>query len=355
MSHPPADPTGHGGDVNARHTPVLLREAVTLLAPKDGETYIDATFGAGGYTSAILDAAPCFVLALDRDPDAIAAGQHLVTRYAGRLTLAPARFSDMAEAQPCRGGEAPGKAARVDGIVFDIGVSSMQLDKPDRGFSFASDGPLDMRMERAGASAADLINEASETWLADLLYLYGEERRSRAIARAIVRARELAPIETTRQLARLVEKTLGRHKGEDRHPATRTFQALRIAVNAELEELATGLSAAERLLAREGRLVIVTFHSLEDRIVKRFLARRGGRLSPGSRHRPPEVGPERTREASFRIVNQRPLTPSQDELGRNPRSRSAKLRWAIRTSAAAWPDDDAGEIGRPMVEGRHTR
>jgi 16S rRNA (cytosine1402-N4)-methyltransferase len=235
----------------------------------------------------------------------------------------------------------------VDGVVLDIGVSSMQLDEAARGFSFMAEGPLDMRMERAGPSAADIINRCEEADLADLIFGFGEERHSRRIARAIIRAREARPIATTGELAAIIERAVGRRHDDDRHPATRTFQALRIAVNDELGELARGLHAAETILAPQGHLVVVTFHSLEDRIVKRFLARRAGRAGAGSRHGPPAVGAGPA--PSFRLVNPKPATPSEAELERNPRARSAKLRAALRTEAPAWPPDTAVEIGLPAV------
>lgn len=332
-----------GAEGAPRHIPVLLAEVLATLAPGAGETFIDGTFGAGGYTRAILDAElQAQVIAIDRDPDALAAGAELVAEAAGRLRLFSGRFGDMADIAAEAG------VTAVDGVVLDIGVSSMQLDEAERGFSFMTDGPLDMRMERSGPSAASVVNEADEGLIADILFHLGEERRARAVARAIVRAREKAPFATTGDLARVVEKALGRPRGDDKHPATRTFQALRIWVNAELDELAHGLSAAEKLLKPGGRLVVVTFHSLEDRIVKRFLALRSGRASAASRHAPPGAAPEAN--PSFQIVNQRPLTPSEDELAANPRARSAKLRAARRTDAPAWPSSEAAEMGLPVIE-----
>jgi len=326
------------------HVPVLLDEVVQHLAPTAGARIVDGTFGAGGYSSALLAAAPDVrVLAIERDPDALAAGAALVARFAGRLLLVAGRFGDLdtiAEANAF---------LPLDGVVLDIGVSSMQLDQAARGFSFMADGPLDMRMERDGPSAATLVNESDEADLADIIFAFGEERQSRRVARAIVRARAAKPIETTRELAAVVERALGRRHDDDRHPATRTFQALRIAVNDELGELARGLAAAERVLAPGGRLVVVTFHSLEDRIVKRFLARRSGRLGSGSRHGPPVVGG--STEPSFQLVNHRPVTPSNAELVANPRARSAKLRAATRTTAPAWEAEDAAELGLPAAPG----
>jgi 16S rRNA (cytosine1402-N4)-methyltransferase len=310
---------------------VLLSEVVDALQPRAGETYIDGTFGAGGYTSAILDAAPCRVIALDRDERAIAAAGPLRERYGDRLTLCNTCF-DALEAAAAAGLPPP---SLVDGVVLDIGVSSMQLDDAARGFSFQADGPLDMRMGGSGASAADFVNAAGEEHLANVIFAYGEERRSRAVARAIVRARAEAPFTRTLQLAEVVSRVFGGRKVEGRHPATRTFQALRIHVNDELGQLARALAAAERVLKPGGRLVVVTFHSLEDRIVKRFFATRTGKETHGSRHLPPRS--EQLRAPSFRFVNPRPLTPSKGELEANPRARSARLRAAVRTDAPAWP------------------
>jgi 16S rRNA (cytosine1402-N4)-methyltransferase len=326
----------------ARHIPVLLSEVVASLRPLDGGTYIDATFGAGGYTRAILEAAQCNVLALDRDPSAILAASALREEFGDRLTVLESRFSELdlvASEQD---------VTPVDGIVLDIGVSSMQLDQPERGFSFQADGPLDMRMSSSGPSAADIVNEADEEDLARILYLLGEERRSRVIARLIAKARvEDGPITTTRALAELVTRAVGGRRGDPQHPATQTFQALRIYVNDELGELARALAAAERTLRPGGRLVVVTFHSLEDRIVKRFLQERAGKESRGSRHLPEQS--VKFAAPSFEIVNSRPLTPSKAELEVNPRARSARLRAAVRTGAPSWPLDEA-ELGVPAVE-----
>lgn len=328
---PPGERTTRGA---ARHIPVMLDEVVTALKPGDGQTFIDGTFGAGGYTSAILGAADTRVIAIDRDPRALAAGAALVEHFAPRLKLIDGAFGDLDQLAADAG------AATVDGVVLDIGVSSMQLDEADRGFSFMADGPLDMRMSQSGPSAADILREASEEVIADILYHLGEERRSRAIARAIGRVRADTPITTTRQLADLVQRTLGRGKGDDKHPATRTFQALRIYVNDELGQLVDALAAAERCLKPDGRLVVVTFHSLEDRIVKRFLADASGRAPTRSRHLPPSA--DAGADPRFRIVNQRPLTPSVQEIAANPRARSARLRAAERTAApAAAPSDEA--------------
>ena len=314
--------------VPARHVPVLGREAVEMLAPRDGGTYVDATFGAGGYSRAILDAADTNVIGIDRDRSAIAAGFELVDRSDGRLTLVEDKFSNLADVCAAQGVNA------VDGVVMDVGVSSMQLDEAQRGFSFRLDGPLDMRMGHEGPTAADVIARASEADLASIFYIFGEERHSRSVARAIVAARGEAPIATTRALAEIVGKVVWARPGEI-HPATRTFQALRIFVNEELDELQLALSAAERVLKPGGRLVVVSFHSLEDRIVKNFFNARG-KAASGSRHLP-----ETTQAApGFRILTKRPVTPDDDELSANPRARSAKLRAAERTDAPALPPGD---------------
>lgn len=310
------------------HIPVLLADVVEQLQPVAGETYIDGTFGAGGYTRAILEAAPCRVIAIERDPTAFANGQALVAEFGGRLSLVSETFSNMAEAAASAGAE------RVHGVVLDIGVSSMQLDDPARGFSFLRDGPLDMRMSQNGPSAADVVNHMDEEDLANILFNLGEERRSRAIARAIVKARTEAPITTTKALAGIVERVLGRARGDEKHPATRTFQALRIHVNDELGELERALEAAERLLVPGGRLLVVTFHSLEDRIVKHFLQERSGKTAGGSRYLPAPSGPASA--PSFRIVNTRGFTPNKEETDANPRARSARLRVGLRTEAPAW-------------------
>jgi 16S rRNA (cytosine1402-N4)-methyltransferase len=312
-----------------RHVPVLLPEVLRALGPQDGETYIDATFGAGGYTGAILNAsANCRVLAIDRDAEAIAAGAALASQYAERLVLREGRFGALEHIA------AEARMVPVDGIVLDIGVSSMQIDDSERGFSFQRDGPLDMRMSRQGLTAADFVNTADEREIADVLFELGEERSSRAIARRIVARRAEKPFERTSELAELVVRVLGREKIAGRHAATRTFQALRMHVNDELGELERALLAGERILKEGGRLVVVTFHSLEDRLVKQFLRERAAPAAQASRHLPPGgSGPA----PSFRFVNQRPVSPSPEEIASNPRARSAKLRAAVRTAAPVWP------------------
>lgn len=305
------------------HIPVLLKEMVEALNPKPGCVYLDGTFGGGGYSEAILDRADCRVIGLDRDPDAIARGQALQGFYGARLRLIEGRFGEMDDLV----------TEQVDGIVLDLGVSSFQLDEADRGFSFRFDAPLDMRMSRDGLSAADAVNKLSETALADVLFFLGEEAGARRIARALVQERARAPIETTKQLADTIERALGGRNGAKTHPATQSFQALRLLVNNELDELAAGLAAAERLLRPGGALVVVSFHSLEDRLVKTFFAERSGaRDGGGSRHMPEmPVGPPPTFETPVR----KGIGPSEDEAKANPRARSAHLRWGVRTNAAA--------------------
>jgi 16S rRNA (cytosine1402-N4)-methyltransferase len=301
------------------HIPVLLNEVIAALGPRDGGYYIDGTFGGGSYSRALLERAPCRVLGIDRDPDAIRRGAPLVHRFAGRLVLVQGRFSAMQEIL------AQHNESDSDGVVLDLGVSSSQLDEAGRGFSFRGDGPLDMRMEQTGPSAADFVNAATEAELASVIAEYGEERHARRAARAIVAAR---PLSGTVELAEVVERAMGGAAARLRiHPATRTFQALRLYVNDELGELERGLEAAERVLRPRGRLAIVSFHSLEDRMVKRFLAARCGRVSAGSRH-VPEI--RTAAAATFRLLPAR--TPGEAEIARNPRSRSARLRAAERTS-----------------------
>ncbi len=308
--------------MSAGHVPVLRDEAVAALAISPGETHVDGTFGAGGYSAAML-AAGARVMAFDRDPDAIAAGRAMEAASGGRLTLVAERFSRLDAALAERGVDG------VEGVALDIGVSSMQLDRPERGFSFQADGPLDMRMERAGETAADFVNEADEADIADVLYRYGDEPRSRRIARAIVAAR---PITRTAELAEVVRKALGHRPGQPKDPATRTFQAIRIHLNRELGELEDGLAAAERVLVPGGRLAVVTFHSSEDRLVKRFLRIRSGAVPAGSRHRPAAAA---AAAPSFDAVA-KPVRPGAAEIARNPRSRSATLRVARRTASSPW-------------------
>jgi 16S rRNA (cytosine1402-N4)-methyltransferase len=308
----------------APHIPVLLDEVVHALAPAPGETHVDGTFGAGGYSKAILDKGAARVFAFDRDPEAIQYGEALAAACGGRLTLVPERFSRMRQALAARQVDA------VDGVTLDIGVSSMQLDQAERGFSFQADGPLDMRMGKDGRSAADFVNAAEEREIADVLYHYGDEPKSRRVARAIVAAR---PIARTGELAAVVRKALGHHPGMKKDPATRTFQAIRIHVNEELAELEGGLAAAEQVLGEGGRLAVVTFHSLEDRIVKRFLKERSGTLPSRSRHLPAEAarGPAPTFDSVAR-----PVRAGDAETNANPRARSATLRAARRTAAPSW-------------------
>ncbi len=310
------------------HIPVLLDEVVEALDPKPGESLVDATFGAGGYTRALLERG-ARVWAFDRDPDAIDAGRAAEAASGGALVLVPAAFSAMDSELAARG------AVPVAGVVMDIGVSSMQLDQAERGFSFQGDGPLDMRMSREGPSAADFVNTAEEAEIADVLYLYGEERQSRRVARAIVAAR---PLTRTGELAAVIRRALGHKPHDKKDPATRAFQAIRIHINRELGELEDGLIAAEAVLAPGGRLAVVTFHSLEDRLVKRFLRARSGGEAAGSRHRPATV---QAQGPSFENVA-RAVRAGEAEVARNPRARSATLRSARRTAAAAWGRDMGG-------------
>ncbi|HWC56471.1 MAG TPA: 16S rRNA (cytosine(1402)-N(4))-methyltransferase RsmH [Sphingomicrobium sp.] len=300
------------------HVPVLVNEVSGARAIRDGDTIVDGTFGAGGYTRAMLAAGAGRVVAFDRDPEAIEAGRTLFPHPS--LTLIEERFSQMDRALAARG------IVQVDAIALDIGVSSMQIDQAERGFSFQADGPLDMRMSKSGLTAAEFLNTADEAEIARVLRDYGEEPRARAIARAIVAAR---PVERTAELAAIVRRAAGFRQGQKSDPATRTFQAIRIHLNAELDELEEGLEAAERALAPGGRLAVVTFHSLEDRIVKRFFRERSGGSPAGSRHRPALKDPN---EPTFERVA-KPVSPTDRELAANPRARSARLRSAIRTSA----------------------
>ena len=309
------------GTDKAPHVPVLVNAVIAALALGSGEDAVDGTFGAGGYTRAMLAAGAGRVFAFDRDPDAIADGAALVPD--SRLTLINDRFSQMDRVLAERG------ITAVDAIALDIGVSSMQIDRAERGFSFQADGPLDMRMSKSGLTAAEFLNAADEAEIARVLRDYGEEPRARSIARAIVAAR---PVERTSELAAIVRRAAGFRPGQKSDPATRTFQAIRIHLNAELDELEEGLVAAERALGPGGRLAVVTFHSLEDRIVKRFFRERSGGMPAGSRHRPEQTDP---REPTFERVA-KPVSPTERELADNPRARSARLRSAIRTSASSW-------------------
>ena len=313
------------------HIPVMLAEVLETLSPRDGGVYVDGTFGAGGYTRAILEAADCTVYAIDRDPAAIERAKPFQKQYGDKLQMLHGCFGDAENLLAAAGVES------IDGFVLDLGVSSIQLETPERGFSFQSDGPLDMRMSLAGLSARDVVNKAAETDLADILFTYGEERASRAIAKKIVAARALSPIETTLQLVDVIHSVLPMHGGLKTDTATRTFQALRIYVNDELGELERALDAAENLLAIDGRLVVVSFHSLEDWRVKNFFREKSGREPNASRHLPQRPDAP---VPSFRMEANNGVKPSQEEISRNARSRSAHLRYGIRTSA-------------PVMEARH--
>jgi 16S rRNA (cytosine1402-N4)-methyltransferase len=309
----------------SRHIPVLLDAALAALAPRDNAVYVDGTFGGGGYSEALLAAARCRVIGIDCDPQAVRLGRDLAERYDGRLEVIEGRFGEMAQLL------APRNLNPIAGVALDLGISSMQLDAPERGFSFRYDGPLDMRMSGRGRTAADLVALVSEAELAELIRTLGEERYARRIARAIAAARQRQPIRRTSDLADIVRAAIpGSEPGQD--PATRTFQALRIAVNDELNQLDHGLAAAEQLLAPGGRLAVVSFHSLEDRRVKEFLRRRSDAAPAASRHMP-----VRTAAApSFRLISRRVLKPSEAEIARNPRARSARLRAAERTGSPPW-------------------
>lgn len=329
--------------VHASHAPVMINEAVDALAPKAGGVYVDATSGAGGYTRAILDAADCTVYSFDRDPTAIERAQSWAAEYGDRLILINRPFAEMEE------GLADHGVTEVDGVVFDLGVSSMQLDEAERGFSFRFDGPLSMRMDGGRPDAGDVIAKASAEELSAIFKAYGEEKKAGQIARAIVRAREDEPLTTTIQLAELIERAappIWKKGGGPQkiHPATRVFQALRIFVNDELGQLVSALFAAERLLREAGRLVVVTFHSLEDRIVKRFFAARIAERPAGSRHAPPQERPP----ATFSLLSSKALTPSEEEVVRNSRARSAKLRAGLRLDAPAAPAVIEG-LGLPRL------
>jgi 16S rRNA (cytosine1402-N4)-methyltransferase len=314
---------------SAGHVPVLLDAVLAFLAPRDGAVYVDGTFGSGGYSDALLAAAHCRVFGIDRDPDAVQRGRDLAERHGGRLSILEGRFGDMARLL------APVNADPIAGIALDLGISSTQLDTPERGFSFRTDGPLDMRMSGQGQSAADLVAILSEPQLADLIHVFGEERFARRVARAITAARRRRPIRRTTELAEIVRAAVPKSEpGQD--AATRTFQALRIVVNDELGELDRGLAAVERLLMPGGRLAVVSFHSLEDRRVKEFLRRRSGTAPRVSRHQPILVG---VPSPSFKLLARRAVKPSAAEIAHNPRARAGRLRAAERTASPPWPTD----------------
>jgi 16S rRNA (cytosine1402-N4)-methyltransferase len=319
---------------DAPHIPVLLRPLLAAVAPVTG-TWLDGTLGAGGYARGLLEAGAAQVIGVDRDPLALEMARDWGAEYGDRLRLVQGNFAQMDD-----------YASDLDGVVLDLGVSSMQLDEAARGFSFRNDGPLDMRMSQSGPTAADLVNETPEAELANIIFLYGEERASRRIAKSIVRVREDAPIDTTLQLAGIVERCLPRPKPGQTHPATRTFQAIRIAVNDEYGALIEGLEAAERALKPGGQLAVVTFHSIEDRMVKRFLQIRAGATGGGSRHAPKIEQPD----PQFTLKSRKAIGPDAQELDENPRARSAKLRVATRTEAPAGHVDRSA-IGMPMLKG----
>ncbi len=329
------------------HTPVLLGPVLAALSPVDGGIYVDGTFGAGGYSRAILEAADCQVFGIDRDPGAGVDGAQLAVEFSPRFQLLEGRFSHMEELL------AKVDIESVDGVTLDIGVSSMQLDQAERGFSFMKNGPLDMRMSQSGLSAADVVNNFEPAQLKRIIKIYGDEKRAHAIAAAICRTREDAPISTTGELSKLIEKVIGvppghrKGSGKSIHPATRTFQALRIFVNGELDELVRGLAAAEKILKPDGRLAVVSFHSLEDRIVKRFLKRRTGSLPNPSRHAPMVQGGEK---ASFKELVRGGEVAGADEISSNPRARSARLRSAVRTDGPAMTLEDM-ELAQGQIVG----
>lgn len=321
--------------MTAEHVPVMAQEVLSGLNLRDGGVYVDGTFGRGGYSKAILEAAATRVFGIDRDPAAITFGAELSRKYEGRLTVLKGNFGDMAALMASAG------VSHVDGVTLDLGVSSPQIDDPLRGFSFRFDGPLDMRMGEEGPTAADFVNQAEEEDIANVIYQYGEERYSRRIARAIVVAREIDPILTTSQLVKIIHKNVRRSK-DGINPATRTFMALRIQVNDELGELQRGLIGAEKILAPGGRLAVVSFHSLEDRKVKSFLHERSGATGRGSRHMPelPDAAPI----PSFKLIKRGAIKPSEAEMSQNPRARSARLRVAERSDAPAWSNTPSNHL-----------
>ena len=324
--------------IAAPHIPVLLDPILKAAAPMQGR-WLDGTFGAGGYSRAFLEAGASHVYGVDRDPEVFERADSWAGEFKDRLTLIKGTFGNLAELA------ADHDAIPLDGVVLDIGVSSMQIDQAERGFSFMSDGPLDMRMSQSGVSAADIVNTVDETVLADVLFQYGEERASRRIARNIVKARKDGPIETRAQLTKILESSLPRPKPGQTHPATRSFQALRIAVNDELGQLVEGLNAAEQVLCEGGILAVVTFHSLEDRIVKRFLQSRSGSAPKGNRYAPEQA--EDT--ATFALLGRKAIAPTDEEVSGNPRARSAKLRLARRLGTAPMPLDRS-KLGMPKFD-----